>query len=356
MQYIDALEGRTIVLNQHRYLNFSGTSYLAINTHPIFQQLLIEGIQRYGSNFGGSRLSNTRFAIFEEAEAQLCELTSAESAFTVSSGMLAGQIIQQLIPSSYFRCYEADTHPALWHVGIDLPAFSYKDWTKKVLQLADQNIDLAIFCNSIDPLRVEPYDFSWLGQLPSHRNIILVIDDSHGLGVIGRAGGGIFTLLPALGSNIQILVVASLGKAFGIPGGVILTNATWFNQLKNSYFYGSASPITPAYLHAFVQASVLYRQQLEQLQTNIAHFHALLQTYEVHYFRYLPNFPVFYTVVSAIYAYLLGLGILTSSFPYPTSQDALITRVILNAAHTKEDISLIINYLSDFKLLNIQNK
>lgn len=344
MQYIDAVEGRTIVLNGTRYLNFSGTSYLAINSEAAFQQSLSEGMQKYGSNFGGSRLSNTRFEVFEKAEAYLCQLTGAETAFTLSSGMLAGQMVQQLIPKKYVKHYEKDTHPALWGKHSALSNLDYPDWIDKTLELANTTPHLAIFCNSVDPLRATPYDFTWISDLPKHQSIMLLIDDSHGLGVMGKNGGGILTMLPPH-DHLTTVVVGSLGKALGVPGGVVLSSQKWFKQLKTSYFYGGASPIVPAYLYAFLQTSTLRHTLLQRLRSNIQYFSDALQQHGITDWQYLEDYPVFYTPLTAVYQVLLANHILISSFPYPKPTDPIITRVVLNAAHTNEDIDTLMTQL-----------
>ncbi|NJK82564.1 MAG: aminotransferase class I/II-fold pyridoxal phosphate-dependent enzyme [Saprospiraceae bacterium] len=132
---------------------------------------------------------------------------------------------------------------------------------------------------------------------------------------------------------MNVLVVASLGKALGIPGGVILGSAQHLNQIKHNAFFGGASPASPAYLYAFLQSQALYATQrahllnlIDWFQTNCPHF------------RTLPHYPVFNTPHHVLLAYLQEREILLSSFPYPTPASERITRVVLNAAHRLEDV------------------
>ncbi|MBK9564524.1 MAG: aminotransferase class I/II-fold pyridoxal phosphate-dependent enzyme [Saprospiraceae bacterium] len=54
--------------------------------------------------------------------------------------------------------------------------------------------------------------------------------------------------------NINFLITASLGKALGITGGIILGKVAIISELRKSTYYTSSSPIIPAYLYAYLNA------------------------------------------------------------------------------------------------------
>jgi glycine C-acetyltransferase len=75
-------------------------------------------------------------------------------------------------------------------------------------------------------------------------NVIVIVDDSHGVGAFGRSGRGTEEVT---GSAPADLLVATLGKAFGVNGGYVVADGTIIRYLREtSPFYVYSNPITPA--------------------------------------------------------------------------------------------------------------
>ncbi|MGA0559460.1 aminotransferase class I/II-fold pyridoxal phosphate-dependent enzyme [Larkinella sp. VNQ87] len=336
---IDHLPGRTIRLDGQEYLFFSGTSYLGMAQNPVFQQYLADGLARYGTVFGSSRNGNLQLRIYEEAEARLAAFARAEAALTLSSGMLAGQaVVNWLQGQGYGFIYGPGAHPAIWqNPNTRLPTISYTDWVRQVpaLLAAAAADHVVIALNSLDALCSVAYSFDWVNELPDDQPITLLIDDSHGLGVVGPEGSGIGSLVPRR-DNVRLIITASLAKAMGLPGGVILADPDTLAAIRHTAFFGACSPIPPAYLHAFGQALPLYRTAFAQLQTNIARFESRIG--HSGGFQHIPGYPVFYTAQDALYSYLLANRILIYSFAYPTPADKPNTRIVISALHQPEDM------------------
>lgn len=347
----ETIPGRTAIFNNEEWRYFSGTSYLGLSQNADFHHLIIEGLQKYGANFGGSRLSNIRLQIFEAAENHLAKWTGAEAALTISSGALAGQLVVKTLQNQGKFYFAPGVHPALFGEG-DYSNLSFDHWTQFILEEA-QNLKspLILFSNTLDPLKAKSFDFDWIQQLPNHIPITIVLDDSHGFGITGESGAGI---LPALQipENVEVIVVASLGKALSISGGVILSSKTFIQQIWQSPYFGGASPIAPAYLHAFLQAKELYKKQRQILFHNIEYFKKA--THSLDLFQTFDNYPVFYTLQNDLATFLQQHKILISSFSYPTAQSEHITRIVLNAAHISADLIELIDLLKTFVAL--QNK
>ena len=176
------------------------------------------------------------------------------------------------------------------------------------------------------------------------QKIILILDDSHGFGITGVNGGGIHSTLK-LPENVELLVISSLGKAFGIPAGAIIGQKKRLEEIWKTPFFGGASPAPLPYLHAFIQAQELYIQQRQNLFNNIQYF--IQKTAPTKLFQYIEDYPVFYTPKKEIADLLKQHQILISSFSYPTPADDPITRVVINSLHTKEDLFKIIELLSN---------
>ncbi len=335
--YADELPGRTVHCQEEEYLYFAGTSYLGMGRNDAFGKLLGEGMCRYGYHYASSRNGNLQLTIYAQAEAYWAAFTGSPSAITVSSGLLAGQLVtNHLKGKGTFLC-APQTHPALWTGEVSPKLLSWQEWTQSIPEVISRRRKehFVILTNSLDPLLVQPYDFRWLGQLPYHKRITLVVDDSHGLGITGHEGAGIYRQL-SQHSAIELIVVASLGKALGLPGGVILGGQDCIESLRKSPFFSGASPMPPAYLHAFMGAKKVYQFARQQLQENIVYFTKAIG--ETRLFQFAPDYPVFYTPHHALYDFLKARKVLISSFPYPSPQSEPITRIVLNSLHTKADL------------------
>lgn len=331
-------EGRT-----WRY--FSGAHYLGIQADPGFLSLVAEGLSIWGTHFGGSRRSNLRLSVFEEAETLLAGHTGAEAALVVSSGSLAGQMLLHHLQSTDHLYFAPNVHPALRLPGTQ-PSAGWGSWLDTLLKDAPTwKRPVALVFNRMDPLLARAAPLDWLEALPSGVSYRLIVDDSHYLGVLGADGGGSYRDL-MLPSNCELVVVSSLGKAMGLPAGVILGSAQLVNRLWDSPLFGGASPPPPAYLHAFIRGRGIYQAALAKLQENIGKWENLIVGLDL--FSSFPSFPVYYTRHNELAAFLEKHEVLISSFPYPGQHDPLVTRIILNALHTPEDLQYLASCLEAF--------
>jgi 7-keto-8-aminopelargonate synthetase-like enzyme len=345
--HINHLPGRTLTVEGKEYLYLGGTSYLGMARNEGLAAQLQEGMKLYGTNYSSSRISNLKLQIFEEAEEYLALFTGAEASLTMSSGFLTGQMVVRLLENKGHFVYAPRTHPALWRTQDDFYDGDFTSWVAGLFQIIQSisDKDLILVTNSLDPLLAQAYDFSWVAQLPENKNITLVVDDSHGLGVTGKDGAGVFSQLMHY-THIRLIVLSSLGKAFGIPGGVILSDVSTITAFKANPFFGGSSPVIPAYLYAFLHSKNIYQQEREKLFNNIGAFASRIAGLNI--FDYFPDYPVFYTKQHLLCRYLKDNGILISSFPYPSPEDELITRVIISSLHTSADIDKLVSLIERF--------
>lgn len=347
MYHLDHLPGRTLRVAAEEWLYFSGTSYLGLTFHPLFLQRVQEAMQRYGGHFGGSRRSNLQLEAFEKAEVWLANFTGAAQGVVCSSGTLAGQLLTRVLAPQGTWLMAPGLHPALWTDELPL-AQSWEQWVELALDQSHQpGPPLFLVANSLDPLQVRRFDFGWLPQLGQRREVHVVLDDSHGLGVTGKNGGGILGLLPP-SQGWRLTVVCSLGKAFGLPAGVVLGDLAMRNTLVDSAFFGGASPPPPAYLAALCASTALIYEQRERLASNVAFFAAQLPNPKE--FRTFSAYPVFFIPDDALATFLAENRVLISSFPYPSPQDPCITRVVINAGHRQEDLEHLSSLLNRYFL------
>lgn len=313
---------------------FSNTDYLGAGEHPDFQKYLLEGFKKYGFHFAGSRLSNTCLGVYDELESFIAGKFGAKAALAGSSGSLMGAMVNTFCRTLDAVYCHSDIHPAL---SFNLPgAFYYED--PEVLKglLMNQNYnEIAIIENSINPITLTRFDWQKLSSLPQNICIHLIIDDSHGIGITGKHGLGIFGSMPVLHPNIKLTVLASLGKAYSLPGGILFGDEDLIAFVRHLPQWGGSSPMPPAYAGAFMEMQDVYCHGLEVLKENMACF---LEHVDHNLIRYLEDFPVYVLKPSKMLSFLRQFGFTISSFGYPGQESPKVERIVINSAKKKNDV------------------
>ncbi len=347
-----SLPGRTVLLqDQTEYLWFSGTDYLGMGHNEEFQGYLSKGLQQYGTHFGSSRNNTLRLAVYHEAEEALADFTQAPAALTVSSGMWAGQLVMKYLELEKARYHYAPrVHPALWGRDYAPERSSWTAWVEKTIQSVREspsNLPHILCTDSIGSPWVEAFDLSLFQNLPHDRPIWLIVDDSHGLGVLGTDGQGVFEQLPKQ-DNVQVLVTSSLNKALGVPGGVILGEHAILKVIRQMPWFAGSSPAAPAYFYALQQnlLSNVYQKAYGALHANLAYFGSQFASVEA--FSQVKGYPAFCSRRAELYTYLFQNQILTSCFSYPQPTDPPVTRLVVTALHQEQDLNRLAELLGNF--------
>lgn len=321
-------------------LSFTSTAYLGLDRHDELLALVHEGLSLYGVHYGGSRRAPQAPGVYEEAEQELARWTGAPAALLVSSGTLAAQLTVRLLAQRCQLRTLGAVHPAL-----DWPGNQVIDAASAAELLPQPGPPLALLAERVDPIRVQVPTWQWLDELKAGREAILLLDDSHVIGVWGPEGGGSWAALRQRWPG-ELIVTASLGKAFSIPAGIILGEAERIAALRAAAFFGGASPPSPAYIHAWLRGLPLALRQRRQLLDNIDWWQAHLPAG----LRSLPQYPVTYSADATLAARLAQVGITISHFPYPGPTDAPVSRIVLSARHRQPELE----YLRD-SILQVGN-
>ncbi|MDF4204413.1 pyridoxal phosphate-dependent aminotransferase family protein [Maribacter sp. SA7] len=343
---IDEFPDRTISVSGKEYLYFGGTSYLGLQTNAEFQSLFINNIKKYGTAYSASRKSNIKISIFDEVDTHLAKLVGSESCITMSSGYLAGQLVCDYFSNTDHQLFYApNTHSALHRNQQEV----FKSWTALENAIKKNTNKIAVlFLDSIDFHGDNYPDYRFLDNLPL-KDIILVVDDSHGIAITGKNGGGSFRFLQSLQPK-ELLISCSLGKGFGIQAGAVFGNSKRIYQLKQTPFFGGASPATPASLATLKDAEELINLKRAQLQKNTVLFLSKLSTPSI--FVFAEGHPSFNFQNESLATYLEENGIIVTNFRYPTEKDSLMSRIVLSASHTKQDILSLCYILNSFPTIN----
>ncbi|MBB6326442.1 7-keto-8-aminopelargonate synthetase-like enzyme [Algoriphagus iocasae] len=337
---------RQIIHQGKTYHYFSGTSYLGIDLVPEFQEQVVIGMEQYGLNHGLSRINSVRLQIFDQFENYFAKETEAEAALSMSSGYLAGIAALQYLSKGTDQIWVApDTHPAILPIELKPDATQeFEDWKNECLEKSSnaEPQKILVLGNAVNPMLPEIHDYSWLVQIAEKHEVSLLIDDSHAFGILGKGIFGTFSQWKNL--PLKLVVTGSLGKGLGLPAGIILGDQNTCKAIKNLPIYGGASPCPPAYLYAFLNAKIVYEERRVRLIQLIKYFSKKNKIPE--HIKGEENYPVFSYRPESWVEKFEANKIITSSFPYPTSKDPSVNRIIISAFHNAEDIDSIWSYIN----------
>ncbi|GIQ58009.1 hypothetical protein Flavo103_11450 [Flavobacterium collinsii] len=342
---VDQFPDRIIEINQEHYLYFGGTAYLGLPTNKTFQDLVIKNIRKWGTTYGSSRNANIKLTAYENGEAFLAHHIQAESAVTVSSGMLAGKlVIEQLYKTTDCFFHFSDLHTAI-KTPNSLPVFLNNQINPRLLDAKAEKI--SILTDGVPSHQTKAVDLSLLKEIPNHKEITLLIDESHSLGVLGKNGCGIYsyTDLPIK----RKIMVSSLGKAMGLSGGVIASDVSFINQIKNSDTFISAAGMNPAFVQTLADASEIYRVQHQKLMANLHYLDTKLIKSE--HIKFDKTYPLIYLEDENLIEILEANKIIIANFKYQ-KDTAPLNRIVITANHLPEDLDKLINILNE----NSQNR
>jgi len=334
--------GRTVIVNNKEYLLFSGYDYLGIQNNSSFKQLVKEGIDKYGWLFPSARVSNTPLQLYQTFETLLSSITNTAATVSFSSGFMAGTVAANLFHQHPQFVYSL-AHPAINKNKIEEQDFD--SWLQTTITTINENQFAetpVIIADSVNPLKAAIYNFSALHQL--NKKVIVIIDDSHGIGIIGQNGKGISSYLPQQ-ENIEYLLVYSLSKAFSINAGAIsCSNETTAQKIRKTPEFTASTSVSPALIHAFIEGQKIYAEAFNHLKENIAFIAEKLQQNE----QAITNtqLPIILLNENINEAYFEAKNIIISSFNYATSNGKKINRAVISALHTKDDLQQLITALS----------
>ena len=227
LQQID----RTCVRFRQRKLSyFSGCDYFRLASHPRVIAALQAGVKKYGLNVAASRLTTGNHVLYRELEAELADFFAAESALLVSSGYVTNLVVAQALAGNFSHALiDDDAHPSavrrrplpgLPGAPVQVPGCRSAGRAPSSAAVPGRSCWCSpTGCSRSDGSAAPLAEY--LKVLP--KDALILVDDAHGAGVLGRTGKG--TLEHAGVSRRRIIQTVTLSKAFGAYGGAILGTA-----------------------------------------------------------------------------------------------------------------------------------
>ena len=223
------IDGVWVEREGRRMISFSCNDYLGLSHHPAVKAAAVEAIGLYGAGAGASRLVTGDHPLYGRLEARLADLKGAGAACVFGSGYLANTgIIPTFVGPGDLVAVDELAHACLWTgarlSGAEVVAFRHNDAPDLAARLAAARPAAARALVATDGVFSMDGDVAPLDEISvvaRAHDAWLMVDDAHGLGVLG-GGAGTSKLFPDARIDLHM---GTLSKAVGGYGGYVCATA-----------------------------------------------------------------------------------------------------------------------------------
>lgn len=369
---VESSTGAIIDVDGQHYLNFSSNDYLGQRQHMSVMQAWVEGIAEYGVGSGASPLVTGHSRAHQALQDYLAEHLGREKVMLFSSGFAANQAICQALAGGSKaskqelsiiadKLMHASFIDAAMHSDVNFFRFSHNDLehlsSKLEPSVKNKPENCLIATEGVFSMDGDCASVVEISEMAEQSQAWLLVDDAHGIGVLGKHGLGSAEAYNLSQQQVPILM-GTFGKAIGTAGAFVAGSSDLIDYMTNfakHYIYSTALP--PALMHATLASfhSLSDGQQQGKLLENIQLFKGLYSQSSCNQYSVdlLPSDTAIQPLIIgdpkrclALSHKLKQLGIWVSAIRYPTvpkGQDRL--RITLSASHTSRDIYALVDAL-----------
>ena len=360
LQTIEGRTGATVFLGGQEVINFASNDYLGLAGDERVIAAAIAAIHEFGTGSTGSRLLSGHRELHRELEEAIASTKQTEDAVVFSSGYLAnlGAITalagkRDLILSDQYNHSSLKNGAIL--SGAAIVEYPHCDIAALKTQLNQQRQNYRrclILTDSIFSMDGDLCPLPALLDLADEFACMLLLDEAHATGVLGKTGAGCVEYFGCTGR--QLIQIGTLSKALGSLGGYVAGSATLIDFLRNrapSWIYTTAlSPADTAAALAAIKIVQQEPQRRTQLWSNVDYLKKLLQ--QLPNFKLLPSeSPILcFQLASAADALQVGkqlrhAGIFAPAIRPPTVPTSRV-RISLMATHESSHIEKLVETLN----------
>jgi 8-amino-7-oxononanoate synthase len=238
-----------ITANQQKLINFSSNDYLNIATHPKVKRALAKGIEKFGLGSGSSALVSGYFSPHQALEERAADFLKRDRVILFNSGYHANLAVLTSLADRHTTVISDKLCHASLLDGITLSRAKHYRYRHNDIQHCEELLKKAgrnclIVSESVFSMEGDINPTDRLARLANTHSATLIIDDAHGIGVLGNHGRGICEYYHLTQNDVPCLV-SPLGKAFGSMGAFCSGSSTLIDglmQFSNTYRYTTALP------------------------------------------------------------------------------------------------------------------
>ena len=341
-----------IVIDGRRVINLCANNYLGLANHPRLKEAAKRAIDTYGIGPGAVRTIAGTMKLHLDLERRLAEFKHAEAVISLQSGFAANLATIPALMGRGDVIFSDELNHASIIDGCRLSrativSFAHADvddLRRKIAETTEYNRRL-IVTDGVFSMDGDIAPLPALQALAEEHGILLMVDDAHGEGVLGKGGRGIVDHF-GLHGKVDI-EVGTMSKAFGVVGGMVAGPQViidWIRQRGRPFLFSSAATVPD--VAACLEAIDLLEESDELVQRLWAN--AELVKHELANMGFdvghsaTPIVPVMLGEAPLAQAFskaLLEAGVFAMAIGFPTvARGKARIRVMNSAAHTPADL------------------
>ncbi len=261
-------EGTEVIFKGKRLIMCGSNNYLGLSTHPKVREAAIEAVKRFGTSCTGSRFLNGTLSMHEQLESELAEWVGKEAALVFSTGMQTNLgTISALIGRDDVVILDKDDHASivdgarLGYGKIERFRHNDMDHLARVLKSIPDTAGKLIVVDGMFSMEGDLAPLPELTKVAKEFGARLMVDDAHGMGVLGNGRG----TAAHLGVTDQVdLIMSTFSKSFASLGGFIAGDDDAVHYIKhNARALIFSASIPPANAAAALAALHIMREEPE---------------------------------------------------------------------------------------------
>ncbi len=350
---IESPQDAWVVVDGKKVLNFCSNNYLGLANHPRLREAAKRAIDQYGIGPAAVRTIAGTMTLHRQLERRLAAFKGAEDAITFQSGFNANLgTIPALVGRSDVIFSDELNHASIIdgcrlsraqiirynHIDVD-------DLRAKLAEHRHQYRRALVVTDGVFSMDGDIAPLDKIYEVVKEYDAILMVDDAHGEGVLGRGGRGIVDHF-GLHGKVDI-EVGTLSKAFGVVGGVVAGNATiveWLRQRGRPFLFSSAMTV-PDVAAAIEAVNILEEstELVDRLWANARYFKEGMKALGFDTGQSVtPITPIMLGEAKLAQEFsrrLFAAGVFAMAIGYPTvPRGKARIRVMISAMHTRDDL------------------
>lgn len=353
IRVLESAQGPWVVINDKRMLNLCSNNYLGLITNEEVKANAKKAVDDFGVGAGAVRTIAGTLVLHEELENKLAEFKHAEAVILLQSGLLANVATIPLIVGEKDLIFSDELNHASIIDGCKLSRatiikynhLDMHDLASKLADYKDYDVRKLIVTDGVFSMDGDIAPLPYIVELAEKYGAITMVDDAHGEGVLGDFGRGIVDYFHLEG-KVDI-DVGTLSKAFGVVGGYVAGSKVLIDYMKQrARPFLFSTPMSPADAAALIKVvDILSKDDMlvKKLWENGNYIKAKLNSFGFNTgHSQTPITPVIIGDEKTTMDFshmLFEEGVFAQGIVYPTvAKGSARIRVMVSAAHTKEDI------------------
>lgn len=350
---IQSPQGAWLKVDGKEVLNFCSNNYLGLANHPRLVEAARQAVEKYGVGPAAVRSIAGTMDLHVELERRLAAFKGVEAAITFQSGFNANLgTIPALVGKEDVIFSDELNHASIIDgcrlSGATIVRYAHNnvaDLERAIQEWQGKYRRALIVTDGVFSMDGDIAPLPEIYEIARRYDILLMVDDAHGEGVLGRGGRGIVDHFDLHGKvDIE---VGTLSKAFGVVGGVVAGNARiieWLRQRGRPFLFSSAMTVPD--VAACLAALDLLEESthlVEKLWENARYFKAEMKRLGFDTGQsQTPITPIMLGEAPLAQEFsrrLFEEGVFAMAIGYPTvPKGKARIRVMISAAHEREDL------------------